>query len=328
MEYALCGIPISLDCHTASVERSLSRVFKTLFSLSPRCSPAYVQGIEIQIGNSAPKSVSGEIVYQAPGLCAIKTAYGYHLRARGSFLSLDLKEGRGEGSLSPAFLAAPLEEQRGLWLFALLLLFSGRGLFALHCGGVVSPEGRGVLLAGVSGSGKTTLTCALTRSGWSYLSDDAVLLKDTPLGVEALAFGRQFHCVPAMYRYFPELRAGGTGSGKRLVEVGPLYAGRSRSQARPQVVLFPEIVAEAETRAIPLGRTETLVHLLRSSAAQLHDRQSMAEQMAVLTKLAASARGFRLLHGADVHRNPARVAALAQRLTLSKGDCNELFSAA
>jgi hypothetical protein len=187
-----------------------------------------------------------------------------------------------------------------------------------------------VLLAGVSGSGKTTLTCALTRSGWSYLSDDCVLLKDTPAGVEALAFGRPFHCAPAMFHHYPELRAESIAQhpGKRLVEVGSLYTGQSRSQAQPRVILFPEIVAETESRAVPLSPTETLLRLLDIGAARLHDRASMTAQMAALGKLAASARGYRLLHGADVHHHPERIAALIQQLTCAQGGHDELHSAA
>jgi hypothetical protein len=210
------------------------------------------------------------------------------------------------------------------------MLFSGRGLYALHAGGVVSPEGHGVLLAGVSGSGKTTLTCALTRSGWSYLCDDSVLLKATPDGVQALALGRSFHCAPAMFRHYPELRAQGKTPerGKRLLEAASLYPGRARGQAQPRAILFPEIVAADRTQAIPLSSTETLLHLLHSGAAKLQHRAFMAAQIEVLTQLATSARGYRLLHGADVHRAPECVAALVRQLANCEGECNDLYSAA
>jgi hypothetical protein len=330
MDYALCGIPIRLDCSTICAKRQLAHILQTLFSVSPGSFSTSSRGIELRISNATEEPVTGEVVFHAPDLSALRTARGYHLRTPDSFLSLDLMDGRAEGSLSDAFLESPLEKQRGLWLLALLLLLARRGRYALHAGAAVSPDGQGVLLAGVSGSGKTTLTCALARSGWSYLSDDSVLLKDTPAGVEALAFGRPFHCAPAMFRHYPELGAQSVAprSGKRLVEVASLYPGQSRSHAQPRVVLFPEIVATAETQAIPLSGTETLVRLLRNGAAKIHHRASMAAQMAVLAKLATSAHGYRLLHGADVHGHPQRVAALLQQLAQSPGGCNDLHSAA
>lgn len=330
MDYSLCGLPLRLECCATSVERRVMRVLHSLFSLAPFDPSVSGPGIEIRIGDAAEGSISGEVVFDAPELCSIRTERGYHLRSYESFLSLDLNQGVAVGTLSDAFLNAPLEEQRGLLLFVFLLLLSARGLYALHAGGVMSPNGQGVLLAGVSGSGKTTLTWALTRSGWSYLSDDSVLLKDTLNGVESLALGRPFHCAPSMFKNFPELvaKTSSPATGKRLVEVDSIYPDRIRKVMRPHVILFPEIATESQTRAIPLSGTETLVHLLKSGAAKLHDRTSMTAQMVVLARLAGSTRGFRLLHGTDVHRNPERVAALVQQLACSEGECNDLYSAA
>ncbi len=169
----------------------------------------------------AAQEVSADLVFDSPGLSAIKTESGYHLQSRGSSLTLDLRRGDAVGSLTSAFIEGPLEDQRGLFLFAFLLLLSGRGLYGLHAAGV-SWNDHGFLLAGSSGSGKTTLTCALARSGWQYLSDDTVLLQRGQSGVEALAFGRPFNCATSLFRYFPELvrKAPLHARGKHLVDVG------------------------------------------------------------------------------------------------------------
>src|ERR1044071_1428371 len=51
------------------------------------------------------------------------------------------------------------------------------GLFDLHSAGVVDPhDDKGVLIVGPSGSGKSTLAVQLVSAGWSYLSDDEVLV--------------------------------------------------------------------------------------------------------------------------------------------------------
>jgi hypothetical protein len=333
MQVTLCGAPIRLVCGTAYIESRVVGVFRKLFALSPasvKADSGADSGIEFRICDITEEPVTGEVVYDVPEICVIRTARGYYLRAGESFLSLDLDSGRADGSLSPEFLDAPLEQQRGLLLFAILMLLSGRGIYPLHAGGAVSPAGHGILLAGTSGSGKTTLTCALARSGWSYLSDDSVLLKATSAGVEAVAFGGPFHCAPAMFRHFPELcaQANPHESDKRLVEVEPLYPGRLCSRMQPKAILFPTIVPEFASRVIPLSKTETLVHLLRDGASRLHSRESMAAQMAALTQLVETARGYRLLHGADVHRHPQRVAALIEQLTRSEGDRNAFCFAA
>jgi hypothetical protein len=331
MQYSLCAEALRIVCPSRSRKARVTGILEALFSLTPRIgrNPG---GMEFLLRDLPAGEVCGELVYDAPGLSAIRTDRGYHLRSGGSFLAVDPRSGKAAGSLSEAFLAAPLEDQRGLFLFAFLLLLSGRGLYGLHAGGALW-NGCGFLLAGRSGSGKTTLICALARSGWQYLSDDSVLLKRGSSGVESLAFGRPFHCGPATVRHFPELAGGGPKpvSGKRLVDVGSVYPGRFRSELRPRIVLFPEITAAPFSRVVPLSCTETLVRLLGEGAGVVHDRNSMAGQMAMLGDLARSARGFRLLHGRDVHADPARVAALLQELAKSEseGDYTDgLYSAA
>jgi hypothetical protein len=50
-----------------------------------------------------------------------------------------------------------------------------RGSILLHAG-AVELEGRVVVIAGVSGQGKSTLTAALVRSGFSYVTDELVII--------------------------------------------------------------------------------------------------------------------------------------------------------
>jgi hypothetical protein len=311
MAYLLCGVALDLVCVSPVRKPIVARILESLFSLTPLNRFRPDRGIELLIHDSPEGNVSGDVVFNAPGLCAIKTANGYHLRSGGSFLALDLRSGRAAGSLSAAFMDSPPEDRRGLFLFAFLLLLSERGLYGLHAGGV-RKDGRGVLLVGGSGSGKTTLACALIRSGWQYLSDDCVLLRHAPHGVDALAFGRPFHCASAMFVHFPELARGAhfPVSGKRLVDIGPIYPGRFRSRFQPQVILFPEIARTRSSRLIPLDSTATLLGLLGEGAGLLHNRESMAAQMAILGQLAKSARGFRLMHGDDVHAEGGDIDAM------------------
>lgn len=311
MEYSLCNVNFRLVCLPASREAAVAHILESLFMLAGPRHAAH--RIELIVDNSPETQVFGDVVYGTPGLTAIKTPRGYHLRAGDSFLVIDLAAGRAVGSLSDSFMHAPLEEQRGLLLFAFLMLLSRFGLYPLHAGGVWR-AGRGFLLVGNSGCGKTSLTGALTRGGWHYLSDDSVLLKDGVSGVQALAFGRPFHCAPTMLCHFPELARHSQPlvAGKRLVDVASVYPGQFRSRFRPQVILFPEIVRASHSRLIPLDSTATLVRLLGQGAGLLHSREATAEQTAVLNHLVQSARGFRLLHGTDVHGNPARLATLLE----------------
>lgn len=314
MDYSLCDISFRLTCLPASREQAVARILESLFRMdAPRPS---AHGIELRFSDSPEPAVSGETVIEFPGFSAIRTDRGYHLRSRGAYLTVDLAAGRATGALSLSFISTPIEEQRGFFTVPILLLLAEHGLFGLHAGSVAWDD-QGFLLVGHSGCGKTTLTGALARSGWQYLGDDTVLLRREPDGIEARSFSGPFHCTATMRREFSEFAANSANSAetcKRLVDVDSLYPGQWRSRVTPQVILFPEITTEPESRLVPMDCTATLVRLIRHGLGLLRSREANAAQFTILGELARSVRGYRLLHGADVHRNPERVSELLQTL--------------
>jgi hypothetical protein len=50
------------------------------------------------------------------------------------------------------------DSRRQFWMFALVKLLQGLGVYSLHAAGLVANDGAGILLVGDSGSGKSTLT--------------------------------------------------------------------------------------------------------------------------------------------------------------------------
>ena len=75
---------------------------------------------------------------------------------------------------------------------ALLLLRDSRT--PVHAGGVLVPGTSEVwLLLGDSHSGKSTTTANLVKGGWSYLSDDYVVIRQTAGGIEAEGGPEDFH---------------------------------------------------------------------------------------------------------------------------------------
>lgn len=54
----------------------------------------------------------------------------------------------------------------------IFLLLRLRGIFLLHSGGAVGPDGRAILFVGPNGAGKSTAALRLAKEGWPYLGDD------------------------------------------------------------------------------------------------------------------------------------------------------------
>jgi hypothetical protein len=198
------------------------------------------------------------------------------------------------------------------WAVGLLKLLRPLGLYGLHAAGIVIHPDRGMLLVGGSGSGKSTLTIGLVRQGCGYLSDDALLLRQQPEGVEALAFRKPFSIdadVAADYADLPLGEAGGSSSGKRKrwVDIQEVYAGQFQPRCRPSVLLFPRIVTAAQSTVCPLNRPQALGYLLTHSGPHLFDRHTMAQHFETLKALVQQTVQYELYAGRDLYAHPGRL---------------------
>jgi hypothetical protein len=83
-----------------------------------------------------------------------------------------------------------------------LLLLQGKLL--LHAGAVATEDGRGLIFVGLSGAGKTTTCISLTRAGFSFLSDDLVVLSflDGKARVEGIR--EHMNLTKQTLEFFPE----------------------------------------------------------------------------------------------------------------------------
>jgi len=165
------------------------------------------------------------------------------------------------------------------------------GLFDLHSGGVVDPhDGKGVLIVGPSGSGKSTLAVQLATAGWSYLSDDELLLSLEDGAVEARGF-----------RSFFAMSTGKEGEPfKHCFEPDTVFGARRTSQVLPRLVLFTRLNNESESRLNKLTQTETMTRLIRACPWATYDIAVASANLEVLSALARQATGFDLAAGRDL----------------------------
>jgi hypothetical protein len=185
---------------------------------------------------------------------------------------------------------------------ALLLGRMGRAL--VHAAAVLPPEGGAWLLVGDTHVGKSTTTVNLLRAGWSYLSDDHVVLHrdaDGRLAVEGLP--RPFH-LDEGYEEGAVHRVRGT------TDAMARFPGAWRRTAPLGGLLFPRIHAGEPTALGPAGAGDALAALLRQSPWLLADRGCAPRVLALLREAALlPARSLRL--GLDTYADPA---LLAERL--------------
>lgn len=173
--------------------------------------------------------------------------------------------------------------------FAVCAALRRFGIFELHGAGVVAPETEtGVLIVGPSGSGKSTLTTQLARAGWSYLSDDELLLSLNEHEVEARGFRSFFALAEAK------------GTLKNCFEPAGMFAAPRADKIAPRFLFFTKISGAVETQLHELTQAETMSRLIRACPWATYDRAIAGSNLELLSRLARQAKGFNLMAGTDL----------------------------
>jgi hypothetical protein len=187
------------------------------------------------------------------------------------------------------------------------------GLFEFHSGAAVPPnESSALLIAGASGSGKSTITSQLATAGWSYLSDDTLLLRQSGPSIEAAALRKFFALTATTIAALPAAGpANANGKSKERFSPQELFPSHPIETAKPTAIVFPIITHESESRLQPLSPAETMSRLIRLCPWACYDAVSANEHLNLLGHLARETRGFDMLAGTDLLRDQLRTVDLA-----------------
>lgn len=181
--------------------------------------------------------------------------------------------------------------------FAVCAALRRFGLFDLHSAGVIEPaSGKAVLIIGPSGSGKSTLALQLAQSGWSYLSDDELLLSVEEGGVEARGF-RSFFAISTTDAQF-----------KQCFEPETVLGSKRTDHALPGSVLFIRLNGESKSDLKRMTQPETMTRLITACPWATYDRSIAGPNLELLSALARQANGFTLSAGRDL-LNPGSAAS-------------------
>jgi len=199
-------------------------------------------------------------------------------------------------------------------LTPLLYMMHRLGYFELHAAACAYQES-GYLLLGPSGSGKTTAMLSLIASGWSYLSDDAMVVSADPEGgISARALRRSFSLKPDHLVRSPGLARYATESvpttNKRRLDPRQVWPGQYAAVANPRFIIDCNVVDEETTRIRPISRAESLARLVGSTPWLMFDRATAPAHLEIFRSLAATCRSFELNAGRDLLRNGVRIASL------------------
>lgn len=134
------------------------------------------------------------------------------------------------------------------------------GVVPLHSA-CLDRDGKALLVAGPSGSGKSTLAVALSRHGFSLVSDDWTYITREGSRLTAYGLGLPVKLLPDAIDFFPELgkfRPAQSLNGELAYEVHPseVFSSEVRFQSEPSRLLFLERAQGANCDFLPLSGDE------------------------------------------------------------------------
>jgi hypothetical protein len=249
----------------------------------------------------------------------------FFLTDSSSVFHLQPRLGEAYALIAPSFFCKTTTAQANFWCFGLLKLLRPLGIYSLHAAGISTKDREGVLIVGASGSGKSTLAIGLIRAGWSYLSDDAVLLRQRSEVVEAIACRRSFYIDAGRSADYCDLGLGQeepdlNGGRRRRLGINEAYPKQYTAQCLPRVVIFPQITGQNQSTLKPIDRVGALKSLLAQSAPQLFDRSTMSGHLKLLKKLLQQSETYELNAGTDLYHQPAKLIDLL-REARGAGNC-------
>lgn len=266
----------------------------------PEGAPA--DGIGISLATCAPRPAprAGSDLFRHGSVRAIRAADGLWLCTAACAVRLIDEPPRAEGLAEPSVPGFATMVSEAVYL-ALVELLRWRGLYHVHAACIVSPGGA-VLLPADGRCGKTTLTLAALRSGLSMVGDDAVWLRDSADGVEALGWPEPLHldldtaaAFGLAHRLGPSIPGG-----RRELNAESVFPGARLPFARPTELVFPTIGEASRSELRPLGRAEALARMLRQSPLLFVEPRRAGAHLAVLRELVAQCECSELRAGAEV----------------------------
>jgi hypothetical protein len=194
--YFPLGFPLEIHTNSRAVLTAAEQswgLFKPKFSYSP---------LILRLGVTENSSGSSDVL-PAP-VCRSQGNLLSNIADAHNFVISDLNAGFSFGWVTQQTSETPLYLRYYILEAAALCMISGLRVIALHAA-CVAPGGHGMLLCGDSGAGKSTLAFAGTRTGWTFVSDDASYLPFDRKDRMVIGNCHQVRLRDSSIQFFPEL---------------------------------------------------------------------------------------------------------------------------
>ncbi|HMA76008.1 MAG TPA: hypothetical protein VKO43_01745 [Candidatus Krumholzibacteriaceae bacterium] len=219
-----------------------------------------------------------------------------------SIIKVEKESPSATGYVSRLHLESPWILCHRIVYLPVLEILRNEGVYYIHAG-CVTKGGKSVLLCGGSGGGKSTLTYALSLSGFSYMSDDAVFIENNGGSIELFSFPERLKLSARSCSFFPGFEKYTDIAGKAEIPVEETEIESIAVRGNPHALVFPEISNAPESRLLDFSKDEAFLRLIRQSIS-LTCNDGIEEHLDLLKGLTEKSLCRRLEFGRDFSRLP------------------------
>jgi len=241
--YSISGVSVKVECEDPALAEEVRGAMDDFFYRRSGLAASGFPQIAVIFKNYHPSFKVPESALEfasSPTLDILKNEDFYYLKREDAVCQLDLSKSIGTVYTRAPFWKKTAKSRQEFLMLSLLWLLQRHGLYALHANGL-SKDNAGILLVGCSGSGKSTSSLSLIRQGWNYLSDDVVLLRESPDGIESIAFQKGHSFDPDLINHYPELDPyvkPSINGQKRFLDITSVYPDGFIYSSFPKVLIF------------------------------------------------------------------------------------------
>ena len=169
-----------------------------------------------------------------------------------------------------------------------------------------------VLLCGGSGHGKSTTTYALVKSGFAYMSDDAVFVRKDDNDLEIFSFPEKIKLDAKSCSFFPELSDHVVSKGKAEIALEDTGIESVCVSGKPRAFVLLEIGNSEKGKITAISKSEALLGLIRQSIS-MTSPDGIGKHLDILKQLCETARNYRLTLGKDMSEVPGLIEGILRR---------------
>jgi hypothetical protein len=229
-----------------------------------------------------------------------------------SLFEVDLVRKSGNVLIHDTFWDKPFYAKASLLIMLLIKLLWQFDLHELH-GAALVKDGKGLMIIGPSGSGKSTIALSLISNGWSFLTDDMILLYESENYIKALPLRRYFKIDQEVVKKYPELlkiskKPLGILGNKAFLNLHEVYDNQHSTHCIPKVLVFPYITNQEKSYFEPMKESEAFINLLTNNCYGMFlENKVIKNRVDTMNALLSQTDIYKLSVGLDLYNKPSMI---------------------